>query len=174
MNETLKILKERRSVKKYKDIKIEKILLDEILEAGKFAANGRGAQSGCMIVTQNSELVKKLEKLNAEILGRPDAEPFYGAPTVIAVFADSTRHTYIEDGSLILGNLMITAHSLGVDSCWIHRAREVFETEEGKKLASEWGLSETYKGIGFCILGYRDCEYPVPKPRKEDFVKVII
>lgn len=174
MNETLKILKERRSIKKYKDIKIEKELLDEILEVGKFAANGKGAQSGCMIVTQNSDLVKKLEKLNAQILGNPEAKPFYGAPTVIIVFADSTRRTYIEDGSLILGNLMNAAYSLGVDSCWIHRAREVFETEEGQKLTSEWGLLKEHKGIGFCILGYRDCEYPNPKPRKKDFVKVII
>lgn len=174
MNETLKNLKERRSVKKYKDTLIPKNLLNEILEAGTYAANGRGAQAGLIVATQNPNLVKKLERLNAQIMGNPEAKPFYNAPTVIAVFADSTLNTYIEDGSLVLGNIMNAAHALGIDSCWIHRARQVFELEEGRSLAREWGVDDNYTGIGFCILGYRDDSFhPVAKPRKEKFITII-
>lgn len=174
MNETLKILKERRSVKKYKNIKIEKDILDRILEAGTYAANGRGIQAGLMVATQNSELIEKLEKLNAQILESPGAKPFYNAPAVVAVFADSTKSTFIEDGSLVLGNLMTAAYSLGVDSCWIHRARQVFQTDEGRALAREWGVGDEYQGIGFCILGYReDGVNPIAKPRKEGFITIV-
>lgn len=94
--------------------------------------------------------------------------PFYGAPTVIVVFADRNRNTYIEDGSLVLGNLMNAAHAVGVDSCWIHRAREVFESEQGKALKRQWGIGDDYVGIGNCILGYGAGDYPQAKPRKED------
>ena len=99
-----------------------------------------------------------------------DTDPFYGAGTVIVVFADSTVHTYIEDGSLVMGNLLNAAHSLGVDSCWIHRAREVFETPEGLLMMKRWGLDERYKGIGNCILGYTDGPVPEAKPRKGDYI----
>lgn len=174
MNKTLKVLKERRSVKKFKDTQVEKELLNEILEAGTYAANGRGAQAGLMVVIQNLELIRKLEKLNAEISGISQAKPFYNAPTVVVVFANSSLGTYIEDGSLVLGNLMTASYALGVDSCWIHRAREVFELEEGRKLAREWGVEDEYKGIGFCILGYRDDNFnPVLKPRKDDFITFV-
>ena len=174
MNETLKVLKERRSIKKYKDILVSQELLKEILEAGTYAANGRGAQAGLIVATQNPILVKKLESLNARILENPDAKPFFNAPTVVVVFADSTLNTYVEDGSLVIGNIMNAAYSLGVDSCWIHRARQVFELEEGRALAREWGVEDKYKGIGFCILGYRDDTFnPITKPRKEGFITII-
>lgn len=107
--------------------------------------------------------------MNAAVMGN-DSDPFYGAPTVVAVFADSRRETCVEDGSLVMGNLMNAAFSLGVDSCWIHRAREVFQTKEGKALMKKWGLGEEYIGIGNCILGYGDKPLPQAKPRKEGFV----
>lgn len=111
----------------------------------------------------------KLSRMNAAVMGSK-SDPFYGAPTVIIVFSDSKMGTCVENGSLVMGNLMNAAHALGVDSCWIHRAREVFDSEEGKELKKQWGVPEEYVGIGHCVLGYRDCEYPDAKPRKEGFV----
>ena len=169
MNETIKTLKERRSIRKYKENQISDEELNQILEAGEYAPTGRGAQSPIMVVVQDKELIKELSKINAEIMGIT-SDPFYGAPTVTIVLADKTRNTYKEDGSLVMGNLMNAAHSLGVDSCWINRAKEVFESERGKELLNDWGIEGDYEGIGHCILGYRDCEYPKAAPRKTNYV----
>ncbi len=170
MNETLNILKNRRSIRKYRKEQISEAQLNQILEAGTYAASGMGKQPSVMVVIQNPELIAKLSKMNAAVMGS-SSDPFYGAPTVIAVLADkSLSGTYLEDGSLVMGNLMNAAHAVGVDSCWIHRAREVFATDEGLAMLKEWGLNENYVGIGNCILGYRDCEYPAAKPRKENYV----
>lgn len=169
MNETLKTLKTRRSIRKYKNQLVPKNFLDQILEAGTYAACGMGKQASTMVVVQDPEMVKKLSKMNAEVMGT-DSDPFYGAQTVIIVFSDTNRPTHVEDGSLVMGNLMNAAHALGIDSCWIHRAREVFASEEGKKLKEQWGVDKDYIGIGHCILGYRDCEYPDAAPRKENYI----
>ena len=166
-NEVLKAIYDRRSVKKYTDKPVPAELLDEILKAGSWAANGKAWQAPVMVAVTDHETRETLRRLNAEILGNPDADPFYGAPVVVAVLSDSERFTYVEDGSLVIGNMMLAAYSLGVDSCWIHRAREVFDTEEGKALKAKWGLGDNFIGIGHCILGYRDCDYPAAKPRKE-------
>lgn len=168
MNEVLKNIRERRSVRRYKKDLVPQEVLDEILEAGKYAASGMGTQGTMMVVTQNPELVARLSRLNAEVMG-VDSDPFYGAPTVVMVFADE-KGTCVENGSLVMGNLMLAAHSLGVDSCWIHRAREVFAGEEGRRMKAEWGVPESYVGIGNCILGYRSGDYPSAKPRKDGFV----
>ena len=143
--------------------------LDMILEAGEYSPSGMGQQSTLMVVTQNPELVAKLSKMNAAVMGST-SDPFYGAPTVIIVFSDSKMGTCVENGSLVMGNLMNAAHALDVDSCWIHRAKEVFDSEEGKELKKQWGVPDEYIGVGHCVLGYRDCEYPAAKPRKEGFV----
>lgn len=169
-NQILQAMRERRSVKKYLPTLVEEEKLQAILEAGKFAANGRGMQSATMVVVQDAETREQLRKMNASVMGNPDADPFYGAPTVVVVLADKNHTTAVEDGSLVMGNLMLAAYSVGVDSCWIHRAKEMFASEEGKKLLEKWGLPGEYVGVGNCILGYRDCEYPVAKPRKENFV----
>ena len=169
MNETVRNLVSRRSVRSYSGRRVEKEVLEEILEAGMYAPSGMGRQSAVMVAVTDPEQVYDLSMMNAAVLGA-DSDPFYGAGTVIIVFADSTVHTYIEDGSLVMGNLMNAAHSLGVDSCWIHRAREVFETPEGKALMKKWGLDEKYKGIGNCILGYSDKPVPEARPRKGDFI----
>ena len=169
MNSTLKDLKERRSIKSYKDIQIKDEDLNEILEAGMNAPTGRNMQSPVMVVVQKKELIKKIERLNAAALNS-DAKTFYGAPTVVIVFADKNANTYLYDGSLVMGNLMNAAHSLGLGSCWVHRAKEVFETREGKELMKQWGLGDNYEGIGNCLLGYADCEYPEKKIRKENYV----
>ena len=169
MNEAMKNLLERRSVRGYKKDLVPAEVLDEILEAGKYAPSGMGQQKTLMVVTQDPELVEKLSKMNADVMGAK-SDPFYGAPTVVIVFADSEQGTCVENGSLVMGNLMNAAHAVGVDSCWIHRAREVFDSEEGKALKAEWGVPESYIGIGHCVLGYRSGEYPEAKARKDGFV----
>ena len=169
MNETLKNLEERRSIRKYKDEQIRDEQLNEILEAGTYAPTGMGAQSPVMVVIQDKETIWELSKMNADVMGT-NSDPFYGAPTVIVVLADKNRLTYVEDGSLVMGNLMNAAHAVGVDSCWIHRAKEVFESEKGKELLKKWNIEGNYVGIGNCILGYRDCQYPKAKPRKAGYI----
>lgn len=170
MEETIKDLKERRSIRKYQDRQIEEDDLQKILEAGMYAPTGMGMQSPLMVVVQDRETIVKLSRMNAKIFGNENMDPFYGAPTVIVVLADKNRPTYIEDGSLVMGNLMNAAHALGLGSCWIHRAKQEFESEEGKELLRQWGIDGDYAGIGHCIIGYPDGEIPEAKPRKENYI----
>ena len=128
-----------------------------------------GMQSPIIVAVTDKATRDQLSAMNAKIMGT-DTDPFYGAPVVLIVLADKARPTYLYDGSLVMGNLMNAAHALGVDSCWIHRAREVFDSQEGKELKKQWGVPEEYIGVGHCVLGYRDCEYPTAKPRKDGFV----
>ena len=169
MNETIKNLLERRSVRGYKEDLVPEEVLNEILEAGEYAPSGMGQQGTLMVVTQNPELVAKLSKMNAAVMSST-SDPFYGAPTVIIVFSDSKMGTCVENGSLVMGNLMNAAHALDVDSCWIHRAKEEFESPEGKQILKDLGITGDYEGIGHCILGYADCEEPTAAPRKENYV----
>ncbi len=169
MNETIKTLTSRRSVRSFKDTPVPDDVMEEILEAGKYAPSGRGLQSAVMVVVKDKALIKKLSEINAEIMGAVN-DPFYEAPALIIVFADSTVNTYVEDGSLVIGNILNAAYSLGIDSCWIHRARETFQTEFGKELMKKWGLDEKYVGIGNCILGYIKGPRQQAAARKENFV----
>lgn len=169
MNETMKTLTTRRSVRAYLPDQVKEEELEQILAAGTYAPTGMGAQSPVMVVVQDPETIRKLSKMNAAVMGG-NGDPFYGAPTVIVVLADKNRGTCVEDGSLVMGNLMNAAASLGVASCWIHRAREVFDSPEGRELLKTWGLSENYIGVGNCILGYARDPLPDPKPRKENYI----
>ncbi|HIZ08299.1 MAG TPA: nitroreductase [Candidatus Eubacterium avistercoris] len=170
MKETLIDLKERRSCRKYLPQQIKEEELNAILEAGTYAPTGMGAQSPVIVVVQKPELIEKISKMNAKVMGQ-DIDPFYGAPTVLIVLADTQRPTYLYDGALVMGNLMNAAQAVGVDSCYIFRAKEVFASEEGKALLKEWGIPEHYEGIGNCILGYR-AEGGVKEaaPRKVDYI----
>ena len=169
MNETLKVLCERRSVRKYKGEQIKDSELNAILEAGAWAPTGRGLQSPVMVVVQDAETIAFMSKMNAQIMNA-SMDPFYGAPTVVVVLADPEVPTWVYDGSLVMGNLMNAAYSVGVGSCWINRATEVFDKEEGKALLRKWGIDEKYRGVGKCILGYADGEVPVPKERKAGYI----
>ena len=171
MNETIKNLIERRSCRKYSTTQIKNDELNSVLKAGEYAPTGMGRQSPIIVVLQNKSTIDRLSQLNAKIMGK-DEDPFYGAPTVLVVLADKNIGTCIEDGSLVLGNLMNAAYSLGLGSCWIHRAKEEFETDEGKELLKEWNIPENYVGIGYCILGYPE-EKSKAKPRKEDYIRFI-
>ena len=170
MNETLKTLKERRSCRKYSERQVEAGALELILEAGTYAPTGRNLQAPMIVVVQDKQTRDKIAAMNAAVMGA-DADPFYGAPTVLVVLADPTVRTYVHDGALVMGNLMNAAHAVGVDSCYIFRAKEVFETEEGKALLRVWGVPEEYVGIGNCILGYR-AEGGVKEaaPRKANYI----
>lgn len=158
----------RRSVRSFKGNQIKPEELETVLEAGKWAASGKGAQSPRFVAIQNKADRDELSSLNAAVMGK-DIDPFYGAPTVVAVFSDPSRMTYVEDGALAIGNMMLAASSIGLGSCWIHRAREEFCTEQGKALMKKWGIPENYVGIGHCILGYPDCPHAEGKPRKADY-----
>ena len=170
MNEVLHCLLTRRSVKKYLSQPVEEEKLEAVLEAGTYAACGMGRQAGKIVVLQNPDDIAQLEKMTASILGNPDAHPFYGAPVVCVVFADTNVNTWVEDGSLVIGNMMAAAHSLGLGSCWIHRARQEFESAEGKALMKKWGVSENYAGIGHSILCFAAQEPAPAKPRKAEFI----
>ncbi len=168
MNEIIKAITERRSVRKYRPDPVPKELLDEIIKAGTYSASGRGFQSAVIIAVTDKELRDRLSRLNCSIGGWDEGfDPFYGAPAVLIVLADKSRPTYLYDGSLAMGDMMLAAHSLGLGSCWIHRAKEEFEMPEGKALLDELGIKGDYEGIGHCIVGYCDGGYPTPAPRKE-------
>lgn len=169
MNESIKNMIERRSIRAYKTDMVKKEDIEEIVKAGTYAATGMNRQSPVIIAVTDQETRDKLSAMNAAIMGT-DTDPFYGAPVVLIVLADKTRPTYRYDGSLVMGNMMNAAHSLGLGSCWIHRAKEEFESEEGKELLKKWGVEGDYEGIGHCVIGYVEGDYPETKPRKEDYV----
>lgn len=169
MNEAYKNLIERRSIRKYNNTKVSHDLIEQIVRAGQFAPSGMNRQIYAFVVVEDEELVARLSKMNADAMNS-SSDPFYGAKSLIIVFADTNAPTYLYDGALAMGNLMNAANELGVDSCWIHRAKEVFETPEGKEMKKTWGLPESYEGIGHCILGYREEE---PGERAQRTSKVI-
>ena len=154
----------RRSVRKYSDRPVEDEKLDKVLTAGLYAPTGMNNQAPVLVAVRDKETRDRLSRMNAAVMGA-SGDPFYGAPCVIVVLSDPERMTWVEDGSLVLGNLMNAAHSLGLGSCWIHRAKECFDTPEGKALLRAWGVPENYRGVGNCVLGYA-AEEPEAKPRK--------
>ena len=169
MNETLKVLTERRSCRGYKSDPVPAEILDQILEAGSYAATGMGKQSPIMIAVTDKKIRDQLSQMNAAVMGASN-DPFYGAPVVIVVLADRSVSTYLCDGSLVMGNLMNAAHSLGIASCWIHRAKEEFDSPAGKAILKELGIEGDYEGIGHCILGYAAQENKKAAPRKENYI----
>lgn len=171
MNEVLKNIIERRSIRKFKPDPIPQEILDDILESGLYAPNGRGYQNTIMILVTNKEVRDYISKFNCEIGGwKEDFDPFYGAPYMIIVLAKKDWNNRVYDGSLVMDNLMLEAHSLGIGSCWIHRAKEEFESKWGKDFLKNLGITEEYEGIGHCALGYIDGENPKPPKRKENRV----
>lgn len=169
MAETLTTLKARRSCRAYKPELIEEEKLNAIIEAGTYAATGMGKQSPIIIAVMDKAMRDKLSRMNAAILGA-DMDPFYGAPELLIVLADKKVPTHVYDGSLVMGNLMNAAADLGVASCWIHRAKEEFESEEGKAILKDLGIEGDYEGIGHLILGYAAQPEAAPAPRKEGYV----
>ena len=169
MNDVLETIKSRRSIRKYKSDMVPQDKLEKIIEAGTYAATGMGKQSPIIVAVTNKELRDRLSAMNAKVMGT-NTDPFYGAPVVLIVLADKSRPTYVYDGSLVMGNLMLEAEAQGIGSCWIHRAKEEFESEEGKELLKSLGIEGDYEGIGHCVLGYADGPAPKAAPRKDSYV----
>lgn len=159
----------RRSVKAYKPDAVPKELIDRVIEAGLYAASGRNKQSAIVIAVTDKAMRDRLSKMNAAVMGA-EIDPFYGAPVVLVVLADKNCPTYVYDGSLMLGNMMLAAHDLGLGSCWIHRAKEEFESEEGKEILRSLGIEGDYEGIGHLVLGYAATDPKPAPPRRENRV----
>lgn len=167
MNEAMKNLLSRRSVRAYKPDAVPAALLDAVLEAGLYAPSGMNRQPVTLVAVTDRTMRDRLSQMNAAVMGRTGSDPFYGAPAVIVVLTDTAASpTALDDGALAMGNLLNAAHAAGLGSCWIHRAREEFASAEGKELLRAWGLPETLTGVGHCILGYA-AEEPEAKPRRE-------
>ena len=166
MNEIIKAMKERRSIRRFKPDMPDKAALDQIIEAGLYAASGMGRQGAIIVAVTNKEMRDRLARDNAAVMGR-EGDPFYGAPAILIVLADKRVPTSIYDGSLVMGNLMLAAHALGLGSIWIHRAKQEFETPEYKKLLSDLGVEGEWEGVGHCAIGYADMPLPAPAPRKD-------
>ncbi|KPU43854.1 FMN reductase [NAD(P)H] [Oxobacter pfennigii] len=173
MNETIKTLLNRRSVKKYKPEQIKDEDLNTILEAAKFSPSGGNRQPVLYIVVQNPEMRQRVVDLNAAVMGKTGIDPYYGAPTIVLVLADKTSVTPVEDASIVIGNMLNAAYSLGLGSCWIHRTKQMFESEAGIALLKELGVEGEYIGVGSCILGYPDGDLPKAAPRKEGNVIIV-
>ena len=170
MNDTIRGLTERRSVRRYLPRQVDEAALQDIIQAGLYAPSGMGKQPCELIVVQDKATRDQLSRMNAAVMGS-DGDPFYGAPALIIVLEDLDIACCPGfDGALVMGNLLNAAYSVGVDSCWINRAQEMFETEEGKSLLKKWGLTGNYRGVGICILGYHDGAYPEARPRREGTV----
>lgn len=174
--EVLEVLKNRRSIRKYKPEQITSDELAAVLEAGTYAPTGKGTQSPVIVAVQNPETRRRVMRLNAEIMGNRDTDPYYGAPTILIVFYDSgitTPQLGILDGASVTTTLLNAAYACGLGSCWINRPQQMFETEEGKKLIREWGLPDTLRGVASIALGYAACEPSKPVPRKSGYIKIV-
>ena len=170
MKETLRDLKERRSCRKYTAEQVANEQLDAVLEAATYAPTGHGQQSPLMVVVQNPEILATLSRLNAQIMGTT-RDPFYGAPTAVVVFQDTTNTTGHEDACMVMANLLNAAHAVGLGSCWINRGRQMFELPEGDALKKEWGIADHMAGLAICILGYEaEGGTVAAKPRKTDYI----
>lgn len=171
MSQVLEQMKARRSIRSYKADMVPQEVLDQIIEAGLYAASGMGKQSAIIIQVTDKKLRDELAEMNRKIGGWDEGfDPFYGAPALLIVLAKADMPTGVYDGSLVMGNLMLAAHELGVASCWIHRAKEEFESQWGKDFLKSLGVEEEYEGVGHCILGYAEGDAPAAPARNENRV----
>ncbi len=172
-NEVLRAIRERRSIRKYRPEQIKDEELQAVLEAGTWAPSGMGYQNSYICAVQDKETCDKIRRLNGEVLGNPEADPYYGAPTIILVFSKSDWHNTVKDGSLVLGTMLLAASTIGLGGCWINRCEEVFASEGGKALLGKLKVPEGYEAVGSMSLGYPAAPARAPRPRKEDYFRVI-
>lgn len=170
-NETIDVLRSRRAIRSFKSEQIKDDELLTVLEAGTYAPTARGMQTPVIVAVQNPDDRKAVSELNAKIQGG-SGDPYYGAPTIILVLAEDDRFTEL-NGAAVTTNMLNAAYSIGLGSCWIHRPCEMFKTGEGKALLKKWGLDENLVGVASIALGYAGCENPQPKPRKENYYRII-
>lgn len=167
--EFLDMLLTRRSVRAYKPDPVPEALLEEVLRAGIYAPTGGGRQSPVLVAVTDKAARDEISRLNAAVMGK-DTDPYYGAPVLVLALADPASSTWVEDASCALENMMLAAHALGLGSVWVHREREIFDSEAGKALLRAWGLPETLRGVGSIALGYASGPAPAPAPRKDDYI----
>ena len=175
MNPTIETILTRRSIRKYKPDMLPREMIDQIIEAGLYAPSGMNTQNTVILAITDKATRDRLSRANAAVMGT-DRDPFYGAPTVLVVLADPKATNELNaayDGALVMGNLMNAAYEIGVGSCWIHRAREVFDSPRGRELLATWGVAPEYRGVGHCILGYPKEASGETKPRKENYIRYI-
>lgn len=171
MNSTIKDMIERRSIRKFRADEVPQALIDEVIEAGLYAASGKGKQSPIIVAVTNPDLRTQISRDNCRIGGWQEGhDPFYGAPVILMVLAPKVVPTAVEDGSLVLGNLMLAGHALGLGTIWINRAKEAFEEPYYKDLLKKIGIEGEYIGVGYCALGYRDGDLPKPPARRANRV----
>lgn len=168
-NNVLQVIETRRSVRSFSQKAIPEELLDAVLRAGTYAPTGGGRQSPVIVAVKDAAYREEIARLNAEVMGK-DTDPYYNAPIIILVLADGKASTFVEDGSCVLENMMIAAHSLDLGSVWVHREREIFDSEKGKKLLKDWNLPETLRGVGALALGYPEADLPKAAARKADYI----
>ena len=174
MNSTIKDMIERRSIRKFRADEVPQALIDEVIEAGLYAASGKGKQSPIIVAVTNPDLRTQISRDNCRIGGWQEGhDPFYGAPVILMVLAPKVVPTAVEDGSLVLGNLMLAGHALGLGTIWINRAKEAFEEPYYKDLLKKIGIEGEYIGVGHCALGYRDGNLPKPPARRANRVYYI-
>ena len=167
--EFLDMLLTRRSVRAYKPDPVPEALLEEVLRAGTYAPTGGGRQSPVLVAVTDKAARDEISRLNAAVMGK-DTDPYYGAPVLVLALADPASSTWVEDASCALENMMLAAHALGLGSVWVHREREIFDSEAGKALLRAWGLPETLRGVGAIALGYAAGPAPEAAPRKENYI----
>lgn len=171
MNEIIKAMKERRSIRSFKSDMPSKGDLEQIIEAGLYAANGKGRQAVITVAVTNKEIRDKISDANRRIGGWAEGfDPFYGAPVILIVLAEKDWNNRVYDGSLVMGNMMLAAHSLGLGSIWIHRAKQEFEEKEWQDFLAEIGVQGQWEGIGHCVVGYINGEIPSAAARKDNRV----
>ena len=181
MKDALEVLYNRRSIRKFKPEQIKEEELDAVLKAGMYAPTAMGRQTPLIVAVQNPEDVKTINDLSLEIMNRnggPHREglPYYGAPTIILIFYTElamSEYFGILDSASVCTNMLNAAYAVGLGSCWIHRSKEIFESDEGKELLKKWGITENVYGVASIALGYPDQEHPEPKPRREGYVKIV-
>ena len=169
MNQVIQTIKTRRSARAYKQDPVPEDMLDAVLEAGTYAPTGMGRQSPVIVAVTDKDTRNQLMKMNAAVMGT-DSDPYYGAPVIVLVLADASAHTYVQDASCVLENMMLAAHSLGLGSVWINREKEMFESKEGKQLLEKWNLPSTLAGVGALALSYPAAQPAPAKPRKDGYI----
>ncbi len=170
-NEVLEAIKQRRSIRHYKPEQITGEELYAVLDAGTYAPTGKNLQDSIIVVIQDKEAIADISRMNAIVFGKPGTDPFFGAPTVLLVMGVKDNPNHVKDASCIMSNLMLAAYAVGLGSCWVNRAKQVFESEEGKVYLRKWGIDENkYEGVGHCVLGYPSRPHPKALPRNEGYI----
>ena len=174
-------MKARRSCRAFSSQMPERALIEKVCEAGTWAPTGHGKQSPIIVAITRKDLRDKLSEMNARIWNeltvqrggtpREGIDPFYGAPVVLLVLADRKVPTYLYDGCAVITNMANAAEAVGLGSCWIHRAKEEFDSPEGKALLHDLGIEGDYEGIDHLVLGFPAKGKATPLPRKADYVR---